>query len=84
MDLDNENPWEGVLFSTMFTTRSTVHNTIRRTPSHLVFGRDVILSINQEANWQLIKQHKQVLTNKGNHKEKQNRQSHVYRTRDKV
>ena len=78
-------------------------------PSQLVFGRDAILNTNQEANWQLIKQSKQVLINKGNLKEnnqeanwqlikqckqalinkvnqkqKRRRQSHVYRTRDKV
>ena len=33
MDLDNENPWEGVLSSTMFTIRSTVHTTTQHTPS---------------------------------------------------
>ena len=55
MDLDNENPWEGTLSSTMFAIRSTVHTTTQHTPSQLVFGRDAILNINQEANWQLIK-----------------------------
>ena len=52
--------------------------------SQLVFGRDAILNINYEANWQLIKQRKQVLINKGNQKENCCRQSHVYRTVDKV
>ena len=56
MDLDNENPWEGILSSTMFTIWSKVHTTTQHTPSHLVFGRDAILNINQETNWQLIKQ----------------------------
>ena len=65
MDLDNENPWEGILSSTMFVIRSTVHTTMQHTPSQLVFGRDAILNINQEANWQLIKQRKQALINKG-------------------
>ena len=32
MDLDNENPWEGILSSTMFTIRSTVHTTTQHTP----------------------------------------------------
>ena len=50
MDLDNENPWEGILSSTMFAIRSTVHTTTQHTPSQLVFGRDAILNINQEAN----------------------------------
>ena len=84
MDLDNENPWEGILSSTMFAIRSTVHTTTQHTPSQLVFGRDAILNINQEANWQLIKQRKQALINKGNQKENRRRQSHVYHTGDKV
>ena len=50
----------------------------------LVFGSDAILNINQDANWQFIKQRKQVLINKGNQKEYRSRQSHVYRTGDKV
>ena len=49
MDLDNENPWEGILSSTMFVIRSTVHTTTQHTPSQLVFGRDPILNINQES-----------------------------------
>ena len=52
MDLDNENQWEGILSSTMFVICSTVHTTTQYTPSQLVFGRDTILNINQEANWQ--------------------------------
>ena len=55
MDLDNENPWEGILSSTMFAIRSIVHTTKQHTPSQLVLGRDAILNINQEANWQLIR-----------------------------
>ena len=84
IDLDNENPWEGVLSSTMFAIWSMVHTTTQHIPSQLVFSRDAILNINQEANWQLMKQCKQVLINKGNQKEDPNRQSHVYCTRDKV
>ena len=56
IDLYNENPWEGILSSTMFANRSTVHTTTQHTSSQLVFGRDVILNINKEANLQLIKQ----------------------------
>ena len=55
MDLDNENPREGILSSTMFTIRYMVYTTTQHTPSQLVFGRDAILNIKQEANCQLIK-----------------------------
>ena len=50
MDLDNENYWEGILSSTMFVIRSKVHTTTQHTLSQLVFGRDEILNIKQEAN----------------------------------
>ena len=47
MDLDNENPWEAILSSTMFAIQSIVHTTMQHTPTQLVFGRDAILNINQ-------------------------------------
>ena len=69
MDLDNENPWERILSSTMFVIQSKVRITTQHPRSRLVFGRDAILDINQEANWKLIKQRKQALINIGNQKE---------------
>ena len=41
--------------------QSTVHTTLGAMSMQLVFGRDVILNIPQEANWQLIKNRKQEL-----------------------
>ena len=67
-------------FSYLLCSLSMVHTTTQHTPSQLVFGRDAILKI----NWQLIKQCKQALRNKGNQKENLPRQSHVYHTEDKV
>ena len=67
----------------MIAIWSTVHTTMQHTPSQLVFGMDAIFNINQEANWQLIKQRKHALINEGNQKENRLRQSHVYHTRDK-
>ena len=32
IDLDNKNPWEGILSSTMFAIQSMVHTTIQHTP----------------------------------------------------
>ena len=60
MNLYNEKPWEGILSSTLFAIWSMVHTTTQHTLSQLVFGRDVIVNINQEANWQSIKQCKQI------------------------
>ena len=78
MDLDNENPGEGILSSTISAIRSTTHPSTQHTPLQLVIGRDSILNINQEANWQFIKQSKQALINKGNQNEICHRQSVSY------
>ena len=48
------------------------------------FGRDIILNINQKANWQLIKQRKQAMINKGNQIETHLTQYHMYCTGGKV
>ena len=59
MDLDDKNPWDGILASTMFSLRTTVHTATQHTPAQLVFNRESILYVPIEANWKLIKQRKQ-------------------------
>ena len=83
INLDDESPWEGILSSIMFAVRSTVHTTTQYTPLQLVFGSDRIPIINQEANWQLMKQRKQALINKGNQKQNKHRQSQVSHLRQR-
>jgi len=43
----------------MFALRAAYHTTLQATPCQLVFGRDAMLNVKFEANWQLIKQRKQ-------------------------
>ena len=52
MVLDNENPWDRILASTMFELRAIVHITTQHTPSQLVFGRDSILNSYHKAKYQ--------------------------------
>ena len=59
MVLDDENPWDGILASTMFALRVTVHTATQYTPEQLVFGQDSILNTRHEENWQIIKKRKQ-------------------------
>ena len=42
--LDDKNPWDGILTSTMFALRATVHTTTQYTPAQLIFGRDSIIN----------------------------------------
>ena len=53
-EIDENDPWSGVLSATMFATRATLHTTLQATPSQLVFGRDAIMNIKHEANWKFI------------------------------
>ena len=65
-DLDQEDPWSGILAAVMFATRATYHTTLGATPAQLVFGRDAILNTKFEANWNHIKQRKQEIIKKNN------------------
>ena len=74
----------GMVASTMFSLRATVHTTTQHTPAQLVFNRDSIRNVSIEANWKLIKQHKQALINKANERENKLRKDHTYNIGDKV
>ena len=75
---------DGVLAATMFAIRATYHTTTQATPTQLVFGRDAILNIQFEANWQLIKARKAKRILQNNEQENKSRKPHEYRVGDKV
>ena len=64
--------------------RSTVHATTRATPTQLVFGRDALLNIGFEANWQHIKERKQKRILQNNARENESRIVHQYNIGDRV
>ena len=84
LELDEQDPWTGILGAVTFATRATIHSTLKATPSQLVFGRDAILNIQHEADWKLIKENrnKRILNN--NKKENKNRKEHNYKSGDQV
>ena len=61
----NNDPWSGILAATMFAVRATYHPTLQASPMQLVFGRDAILNIKHVADWEHIRQRKQLLMNVG-------------------
>ena len=83
-ELDEEDPWTGILGAVMFATRAAMHNTNRATPTQLVFGRDAILNIQHEADWHFIKERKQKLSNINNTNENKKRKTHNYKEKEKV
>ena len=84
MELDEENPFEGILAATAFGIRSTYHTTLQASPGQLVFGRDMVLNIQHIANWRAIAERKQKLINQNNERENKKRISHQYQIGDKV
>ena len=82
--LDEGDPWKGILSATAFAVRSTFHTTLRNTPGQLVFGRDMILNVKHEANWEYIRARKQKIIQKNNKAENATRVPHTYAIGDKV
>ena len=44
MVLNDKNPWERILASTMFALNTTIHSTTQNNLAELVFGRDSIIN----------------------------------------
>ena len=55
IELDEDDPFAGLVSAVGFAVRSTYHTTLQATPGQLVFGRDMILPIQYVADWQHIK-----------------------------
>ena len=83
-DIDPTYGWSGILAALRQAMRSTVHTTTKATPTQLVFGRDAILNVSFEANWQYIKDRKQKLILQNNARENASRVEHTYSIGDKV
>ena len=83
-NLDDNDPWSGILTAAMFALRSTYHTTTQATPAQLVFGRDAILNTKFVADWRYIQQRKQRIIKQNNQKENAKRIPHQYNVGDKV
>ena len=82
-DIDESDPFSGILAAVAFATRATAHTTLQATPSQLVFGRDAILQSNFQADWAVITARKQKLINKNNARENAKRKFHQYKVNDR-
>ena len=83
-EVDEEDPWTGILSAIAFATRATIHTTLQATPAQLVFGRDAVFQVKHLANWTYIKERKQRLINANNRKENAKRRPHTYQVNDRV
>ena len=77
-DIDEEDPWTGILAAVAFAVRATVHTTTQASPMQLVFGRDAMYPINHQANWTYIQDRKRKLIELNNKKENKSRKEYEY------
>jgi hypothetical protein len=84
LELDEEDPWSGILAAAMYATRATIHTTLRATPMQLVFGRDAVLNTKFEADWKYIRERKQKLIEQNNKRENAKRTGHEYQIGNRV
>ena len=61
--VDKDDPWSSILDETKFAIRLTKNRLKGYSPGQLVSGHDMILPIKHTANWELIRQRKQVKPN---------------------
>ena len=57
-DLKNVGFWGDILASTMFIVRVTFHTTLKASPTHIVFGRDAMLNVPFQVDWDKINANK--------------------------
>ena len=60
-ELDDEDPWTGILAAVMAAVRSTYSTTTQATPMQLVFGHDAILNIPFVADWTIYVKENNIL-----------------------
>ena len=83
-DIDEKDPWSGILTAVAFAVRSTIHTTLQATPAQLVFGRDSMLNIPFTADWKMIQMRKQKLIEQNAAKENAKRLPYKYQVGDQV
>ena len=70
--------FDGCLAAVRRAVNSTVHTTLRAAPTQLVFGRDALVNLTFQADWELIKERKQKLILKNNARKNATRRHYTY------
>jgi len=78
------DPISEMLSAAAYGIRATVHGTTRFTPGQLVFGRDMILRTEMEADMELVRQRRATAIAKGNLRENKRRIKYDYKQGDQV
>ena len=56
---DSWKPWSEILASVAYAIRCSYHSTLQATPGQLVFGRDMLLNIGFQPNYERVWEQKQ-------------------------
>jgi transposase InsO family protein len=83
-ELDESDPWSGILAAASFAVRATYHTTTQATPMQLVFGRDAILNIKHVTDWEAVRARKQKKIRENNMRENSKRINHAYSVGDRI
>ena len=83
-DCDEDFGFDGILAAVRCAVNSTVHTTLRATPTQLVFGRDTLLNISFQADWECIKERKQKLILQNNARENATRRNCTHKVGQEV
>ena len=83
-ELNPEDPFTEFLNAAAFAIRATYHTTLGCSPSQLVFGRDMILPIAFNANWDRIRHQRQEEVHQNNARENKARIPYTYNVGDEV
>lgn len=75
---------EGYLATVAWAIRSTYHTTLSASPGQLVFGRDMLLPIRFQIDWDLIRTRKELKIQKANTRENARRYDYDYQPGAKV
>ena len=62
-NVDENDPFTGLMCAVAFATRATMHTTSDETSCQLVFGGDAIMNEKHEPDWESIRAKKQKLIN---------------------
>ena len=83
-DLNEDDPWSGIISAVAFSMRATVSTTTGHSPMQMVYGRDAILNIKHTVNWTNVKKRKQEMIHKNIERENSKRIKHAYFVGDKI
>ena len=79
-----EDPIQELTSSAAYAIRATTHGVTKFAPSHLVYGKDMILRTNITASVELVRQRREAAIQVNNARENKRRIAHQYKPGDKV